>query len=93
MKSWASLFLAPARNAFFHRGCAAAVPAAAHSVPTCPGVGSGAAPDRDTTIAAIANSARNASRWPPITSSTMSSGLATHSRTARTGFAAVRSST
>ena len=48
---------------------------------------------RDSTIAAIANSATTASRWPPITSSTISSGLATQSRTARTGLAAVRSST
>ena len=48
---------------------------------------------RDSTIAAIAKSATTASRWPPITSSTMSSGLATQRRTARTGFAAVRSST
>ena len=48
---------------------------------------------RDSTMAAIANSATRASRWPPITSSTMSSGFATHMRTARTGLSAVRIST
>ena len=48
---------------------------------------------RESTIAAIATSARRASRWPPMTSSTISSGLATHMRAARTGFSAVRIST
>ena len=47
----------------------------------------------DTTMAAIANSATKASMWPPITSSVISSGFATHNSTARTGSAAVRSST
>ena len=42
------------------------------------------------TMAAIAKGQQQ-SRWPPMTSSTMSSGLAVHRRTARTGFSAVRS--